>query len=110
MGAGGGGRAAVADRIEMEIMRLAPFVACLISACSQNEGKAEQSAAAVDSTSSNPVTQLVLRARAFDRADNLDSARILYAEAAKQAPDVRDWLLLRAAGVTRDKSQRDDYL
>jgi soluble lytic murein transglycosylase len=91
-------------------MRLAPFVACLISACSQNEGKAEQSAAAVDSTSSNPVTQLVLRARAFDRADNLDSARILYAEAAKQAPDVRDWLLLRAAGVTRDKSQRDDYL
>jgi soluble lytic murein transglycosylase len=52
----------------------------------------------------------VLRARAFDRADNLDSARILYETAAKQEPLVKDWLLLRAAGVTRDKSVRDEYL
>ena len=63
-----------------------------------------------DSVEANPAKEIVLRARAFDRADNLDSARILYEEAAKRAPLVKDWLLLRAAGVTRDKSARDNYL
>jgi soluble lytic murein transglycosylase len=63
-----------------------------------------------DSVESNPARETVLKARAFDRADNLDSARVLYEEAAKRAPLIRDWLLLRAAGVTRDKSVRDNYL
>jgi len=58
----------------------------------------------------DPAKEIVLRARAFDRADNLDSARLLYEEAARRSPLVRDWLLLRAAGVTRDKSARDNYL
>ena len=53
---------------------------------------------------------VVLRARAYDRDDNLDSARILYEEAAKLAPQVADWLYLRAAGVARDKGQRDRLL
>ena len=53
---------------------------------------------------------VVLRARAFDRADNLDSARVLYEEAARLAPEVEDWLYLRAAGVTREKSHRDRLL
>jgi soluble lytic murein transglycosylase len=53
---------------------------------------------------------LVLQARAFDRADNLDSARALYEEAARHAPEVKDWLLLRAAGVTRVKSERANLL
>jgi len=52
----------------------------------------------------------VLRARAFDRADQLDSARILYAEAARRTPRISDWLYLRAAGVTTDRSMRGDYL
>ena len=96
----------------MVLVRIAPIFACLISACSQGEGSAAQPSGKADSTAKPPnaVTQLVLRARAFDRADNLDSARILYERAAKEAPEVKDWLLLRAAGVTRDKSQREDYL
>jgi len=53
---------------------------------------------------------MVLRARAFDRADQLDSARVLYAEAARRAPVVSDWLYLRAAGVSTERSTRDDYL
>jgi soluble lytic murein transglycosylase-like protein len=95
----------------VEVIRLAPVAAFIISACSNGEGSVPQ-ASARDSTAhaSDSVTQLVLRARAFDRADNLDSARILYAEAAKQAREVKDWLLLRAAGVTKDKSRRDEYL
>lgn len=52
---------------------------------------------------------LVLRARAFDRADNRDSARVLYEEAAKSLPQVSDWLYLRAAGVTSDSAQRAKY-
>jgi soluble lytic murein transglycosylase len=50
-----------------------------------------------------------MRARAFDRADSLDSARILYEDAAKRLDPVSDWLFLRAAGVTRDESDRQKY-
>lgn len=57
-----------------------------------------------------PEKALVLRARAFDRAENLDSARVLYGEAARRVPAIRDWLLLRAAGVTRDRPERDRLL
>ncbi len=53
--------------------------------------------------------QIVLRARAFDRADQLDSARILYEEAARRVPFVGDWLYLRAAGVSRSESNRERY-
>lgn len=59
---------------------------------------------------SSAARAVVVRARAFDRADQLDSARVLYADAAKQMPLVGDWLYLRAAGVTPLKSARDDYL
>ena len=62
-----------------------------------------------DSTSS-PEKALVLRARAFDRADSLDQAKALYVDAAKRVPAIADWLYLRAAGVARDKSERDEYL
>jgi soluble lytic murein transglycosylase len=50
-----------------------------------------------------------MRARTFDRADNLDSARILYEDAAKRLDPIADWLYLRAAGVTRDDSDRQKY-
>ena len=84
------------------------------SGCNESEGSGIGGAAGRpslrDSVESNPAKDIVLRARAFDRADNLDSARVLYEEGAKSAPLVKDWLLLRAAGVTRDKSARDAYL
>lgn len=62
-----------------------------------------------DSTST-PEKALVLRARALDRADSLDQAKALYVDAAKRVPEISDWLYLRAAGVTRDKSERDGFL
>lgn len=52
---------------------------------------------------------IVLRARAFDRADNRDSARALYEQAAGMLPHISDWLYLRAAGVTSDSSARANY-
>ena len=52
---------------------------------------------------------LVLRARAMDRADKLDSARILYEQAAERLDPISDWLYLRAAGVTADPSAREKY-
>jgi len=53
--------------------------------------------------------ELVLRARALDRANQLDSARLLYESAAGKLDDISDWLYLRAAGVTRDASLREKY-
>ena len=94
------------------MIRIVSVAAFLLSAgCS--EGQEAPGASAKDSTRrmiDSPAKQTVLRARAFDRADNLDSARALYEAAAKQEPLIKDWLLLRAAGVTTDKSARDKYL
>jgi soluble lytic murein transglycosylase len=53
--------------------------------------------------------ELVLRARALDRADKLDSARMLYESAAEKLEPISDWLYLRAAGVTTDESDRQKY-
>ena len=96
------------------MIRIAIAVAFAVaSGCNETEGSGIASGERPtlrDSVEANPAKEIVLRARAFDRADNLDSARILYEEAAKRAPLVKDWLLLRAAGVTRDKSARDNYL
>jgi soluble lytic murein transglycosylase len=90
---------------------LAMCASLVVSGCKGKEGNAsvpgssstaDPGRSRVDSTA----RAIVLRARAFDRADNLDSARILYEAAAKEAPEVQDWMYLRAAGVTRDESQR----
>ena len=61
-------------------------------------------------SASTPEKALVLRARALDRADSLDQAKSLYVDAAKRVPEIADWLYLRAAGVARDKSERDGFL
>ncbi|MFN2316555.1 MAG: transglycosylase SLT domain-containing protein [Gemmatimonadales bacterium] len=47
-----------------------------------------------------------LLARAFDRADQRDSAAVHYLEAATLLPEVADWLVLRAAGVLADSAAR----
>ena len=51
-------------------------------------------------------TREVLLARALDRLNQRDSARASYQRASDQLRDVRDWLVLRAAGVTDDSTAR----
>jgi soluble lytic murein transglycosylase len=99
------------------LIRAISLIAFVMSAaCNDGDSAAagqvttKLSAADTTTVAENPAKAVVLRARAFDRAGNLDSARILYEEGAQKAPLIRDWLLLRAAGVTRDKSARDSYL
>jgi soluble lytic murein transglycosylase len=48
----------------------------------------------------------VLLARALDRLNQKDSAQVTYEKASGQLRDARDWLLLRAAGVTADSTER----
>ncbi|MEO7997193.1 MAG: transglycosylase SLT domain-containing protein [Gemmatimonadaceae bacterium] len=51
-----------------------------------------------------------LLARAHERVQNMDSARVHYLRAAQQLSEAGDWLRLRAANVTRDEHTRqDDY-
>lgn len=52
------------------------------------------------------VTRQVLVARALDRANVLDSTSAAYAAAARQIPEISDWLLLRAAGAVADSGER----
>lgn len=104
----------------MEVSALASWVLiAVLSAAGCTEGGQNLSASLTSAvqgstTEASPglkaARDIVLRARAFDRADQLDSARILYAEAAKRASLISDWLHLRAAGVSTSKSIRDDYL
>jgi soluble lytic murein transglycosylase len=51
--------------------------------------------------------RLVMLARALDRLDVRDSAAVLYRRAADALPVVREWLLLRQAGVTRLPEARE---
>ncbi|MGV3711322.1 MAG: transglycosylase SLT domain-containing protein [Gemmatimonas sp.] len=51
-----------------------------------------------------------LLARAHERVQNMDSARVHYLRAAQQLSEANDWLQLRAAAVTRsDRSRQDEY-
>jgi soluble lytic murein transglycosylase len=50
--------------------------------------------------------RLVLLARGYDRLDQIDSAAAIYQRAAALLPELADWLMLRAAGVTRDSATR----
>ena len=51
--------------------------------------------------------RLVLLARALDRRSRLDSSRATYLRAASHLPTLRDWLVLRAAGVSTLRARRD---
>ena len=55
-------------------------------------------------------TRLVLLARALDRLNQRDSARATYERASQQIRDIKDWLTLRAAGVTDDSAARTRLL
>jgi soluble lytic murein transglycosylase len=52
------------------------------------------------------VVRRVLVARAYDRANQPDSAAAGYRAGASSLPSVADWLQLRAAGVTNDSARR----
>jgi soluble lytic murein transglycosylase len=52
------------------------------------------------------VTRRVLLARAYDRANQRDSAAAAYAAGAARLPRAGDWLRLRAAGVMGDSGAR----
>ena len=57
-------------------------------------------------TDAQRAVRSVLLARALDRANALDSAAGLYSSAAARIAEARDWLRLRAAGVTSDSAAR----
>lgn len=60
-----------------------------------------------DATTDAPrVVRRLLLARAYDRANQSDSAAAAYAAVASRLSPVADWLRLRAAGVTADSSAR----
>lgn len=103
-------------------MALAAFVcaaALLLSAsgCSDRSSARKSSASGAEAASRDDTPhivsaddrELVLRARALDRADKLDSARMLYESAADRLDAISDWLYLRAAGVTADAAKRQAY-
>jgi len=103
-------------------LALAPLLcaaAVLLSSagCSDEASSRQANAGSVDGLQMDSIPhvvdpadrELVLRARALDRADKLDSARMLYESAAERLDPVSDWLYLRAAGVTTDASKRQEY-
>jgi soluble lytic murein transglycosylase len=61
-------------------------------------------AAALDASERG--ARLVLLARALERLDQRDSARVTYEQAAAALPAAADWLRLRAAGLTTDTAAR----
>ena len=70
---------------------------------------AVQHATAAIRLANDPTTKAVRQvylARALDRGDKPDNAGAMYATAAKQLPQVADWLALRAAGADRDADAR----
>ena len=58
-------------------------------------------------TPPNDPTLEVARARAFERAGQIDSARAAFTRAAAALPALSDWLHLRAATLTSDSAQRN---
>lgn len=102
----------------MAVAQILCVVAVLLSTgCSDRASSSGLTNAAAASSANDSIPhvvkpaerELVLRARALDRADKLDSARMLYEDAAERLEPVSDWLYLRAAGVTRDESARQKY-
>ena len=57
-------------------------------------------------TDAQRAVRSVLLARAMDRANARDSAAAFYSAAAARVAEARDWLRLRAAGVTSDSAAR----
>ena len=76
----------------------------------QPAGEHARLALAAARTDAQRVVRQVLLARALDRANVRDSAASAYAAAAARIPEAKDWLRLRAAGVTDAPAARDALL
>jgi len=74
------------------------------------EPAVEDARKAVAVAGPDPGPRLITLARAFDRADLLDSAAATYRRAASALPAIADWLRLRATGVLADSAQRNALL
>jgi soluble lytic murein transglycosylase len=85
---------------------LGPLVTTPLAAQDQTSGFREALAASRGAPAAVRGISHTLLARAFDRADQRDSAAVHYLEAATLLPDVADWLALRAAGVLADSVAR----
>ena len=66
-----------------------------------------EAALRVRSSPAARAVRMVLLARALDRLDATDSAAVMYRRAASALPMIQGWLLLRAAGATRDAKGRE---
>lgn len=66
-----------------------------------------EAALRAESSPAARAVRLTLLARALDRLDQRDSAAASYRRAADLLAPAREWLLLRAAGSTRDPAQRE---
>lgn len=89
------------------------FAFLAVAACGDSSASAAL-AVPLDSLKTKQVVgdsaaDLVIRARAFDRAESRDSARAQYDAASKRLPQISDWLNLRAAGVTASEAERKRY-
>ncbi len=99
----------------LHVVRAITFLLCTtacerqqVSATSAPEAPEALHADSIKITLEQPARELVTRARTYDRANKLDSARIGYLEAAERVPEIADWLYLRAAGVTPDSAARNE--
>ncbi|MDQ6871653.1 MAG: transglycosylase SLT domain-containing protein [Gemmatimonadota bacterium] len=95
---------------------LLPLIALMLSssACQNQQPTRKDSTAVLAGDTTRHILSpgdrtLVLRARELDRADSLDQARAAYEAAARNLPQISDWLYLRAAGVTADSGARAGY-
>ena len=99
----------------LHVVRAITFLLCT-TACDRQQASATSApedpgalhADSIKVTLEQPARELVTRARNYDRANKLDSARIVYLEAAESVPEIADWLYLRAAGVTPDSAARQE--
>jgi len=101
--------------VTVAVFRAITFLLCT-TACDRQQASATYApeepeslhADSIKVTLEQPARELVIRARNYDRANKLDSARIVYLEAAERVPEIADWLYLRAAGVTPDSAAREE--
>jgi soluble lytic murein transglycosylase len=78
----------------------------LLEAGADSAAAAQSRLAVAASSGRERAERQVILARALDRLDSLDAAARAYAGAAEKLPAIADWLVYRAAIVTRDSATR----
>jgi len=96
----------IATRFDGEALELLARSALERDDAAEARARAE-AALRVPASPSARALRLVLLARALDRLDERDTAAATYRRAADALPVAREWLLLRAAGATKDGRARE---